>query len=212
VLSDGTWLAAGAVSWEDWPASRRDEAKALRLRIRSHPAGDERIMVGSRRLYAQRSTDQGKTWSRREWTVPECGVPIGFPRGLLLRDGRTLLYQVREQDDEQFRRQGHAWRSPDGGETWGLRPFPAGVYQRTGNEAPFIETKSGRDLALMRDFGGGLGTGYLLEMWSDDAGASWSRPVQLPIWGYPPSCCTCATAASSAATARGESRWGSAPA
>ena len=36
--------------------------------------------------------------------------------------------------------QGHVWRSTDGDVSWALRPFPAGVYQRTGNEAAFIET------------------------------------------------------------------------
>ena len=186
IWPDGTWLAAGACSWEFWPASRREEAEARRLRIRPHPAGDDQIVVGSQRLYAQWSTDRGQTWTRREWVVPECGVLIGLPRGLVLQDGRTLLYPVREQDNDEFRRQGHAWRSTDGGRSWSLRPFPAGVYQRTGNEAAFVETEPGRVLCLMRDFDRKGGTGYLLEMWSDDAGASWSRPVQTPIWGYPP--------------------------
>ncbi|MGH2351448.1 MAG: sialidase family protein [Chloroflexota bacterium] len=186
VVPDGTWLATGALSWEVWPASRRTEAEALRLRVRPHQGGDDQIVVGSRRLFAQHSTDQGNTWSRREWTVPECGVLIGFPRGLLLGDGRTLLYPVREHGHDEFLRQGHAWRSTDAGQTWGLRAFPAGVYQRMGNEAAFIETEPGRVLALMRDMGGGAGEGFLMEMRSDDAGASWSRPVQLPIWGYPP--------------------------
>ena len=186
VLADGTWVAAGAVSWEEWPASRRDEATAEHRRIRPHPGGDHLITVGSQRLYAQRSTDRGKTWYRQEWTVPECGVLIGFPRGLVLSDG-TLLYPVREQDDDQFRRQGHAWRSTDGGRSWALRPFPSGVLQRTGNEAAFIETAPGRVLCLMRDYDSrNGGSGYLLELWSDDAGASWSRPVRTPMWGFPP--------------------------
>ena len=186
VLADGTWLAAGALSWEVWPAARRAEAEALRLRIRPHQGGDDQIVVGSRRLFAQRSADRGRTWARREWTVPECGVLIGFPRGLVLADGRTVLYPVREQDGDEFRRQGHAWRSADGGWTWALRPFPAGVHQRTGNEAAFVETAAGRVLCLMRDNDRRGGTGFLLEMWSDDAGASWSRPVQTAIWGFPP--------------------------
>jgi hypothetical protein len=185
VLPDGTWLAAGAVSWEVWPAARRAEAEKLRLRIRAHQGGDDRIVVGSRRLYAQRSTDQGTTWSRQEWTVPECGVLIGFPRGLVLSDG-TLLYPVREHGHDEYLRQGHAWRSDDGGLTWSLRSFPAGVYQRMGNEAAFIELEPGRVLALMRDMGGGGGEGYLMEMRSYDGGLNWSRPVQIQVWGYPP--------------------------
>jgi len=184
VLPDGARLAAGTVGWEYWSAERRAEAEARRLGVYPHEDPDT-IVVGGHRLFVQRSHDGGVTWERREWTVPECGYIIGFPRGIVLADGRTVLYPLREGDERRFTRQAHVWRSGDAGRTWRLRAFPQDIYQRTGDETALVEVEPGRVLALMRNANTPGGSGSLMSVWSDDAGLTWSRPLQTPIWGYP---------------------------
>ena len=63
VMPDGTYLAAGAVGIESWPATRRDEATALGRQVAPHPNGSpDEIVVSSPRLFVQRSKDGGRTW------------------------------------------------------------------------------------------------------------------------------------------------------
>src|SRR5688500_4218511 len=184
VMPDGAWLATGTVGWEEWPAERGAEAEGRRLGVYPHE-DDSKIVVGAHRLYVQRSTDGGASWQRREWTVPECGYIIGFPRGTLLEDGQTLLYPLREGDEKRYTRQPHIWRSADAGRTWRLRPTPQDIYARTGDEMALVETEPGRILAAMRNANMPGGSGRLMFSWSDDAGLTWSRPLETPMWGYP---------------------------
>jgi hypothetical protein len=180
-LPDGTLVAAGAVGWEAWPAAREEEARRAGRTVALHPAGDRgTIMVGGHRLFVQRSADGGRTWQRHEWEIPGARGVNGFPRATVLGDGTIIAPAYEHDRTEAGRGRNLALRSEDGGVTW--RFLAMGEGQALGNEAALVETAPGRVLALIRL----ADPGYLVECWSDDAGRTWSSPLQTDVWGFPP--------------------------
>jgi hypothetical protein len=177
----GALVAAGAVGWEALPAGRRAEAAGAGLRADPHPSGDpEQIMVTGRRLFTQCSADGGRSWRRLEWVLPPREGMHGFPRTTTLADG-TILAPLYESDRGAGTRGRNALlRSTDGGRSW--RYLLVGEGPPFGNESAFVETRPGQVLVLIRL----AEPGFLIACWSDDAGASWSLPVQTEMWGYPP--------------------------
>ena len=184
-LPTGRRVAVWTGPWQDWPASRRAEAEGLRLGVYPHPQGDDRIVVGNNRIITQHQDERGAAWQRREFIVPEVAYVQGFRSGLLLADGQTLLFWLREGDESRYRRQAHIFRSGDGGNSWRLRAFPQDIYERTGDETFLLEVAPGQVLAMVRNANFPGGSGSLMECWSDDAGLTWSRPLQTAIRGYP---------------------------
>lgn len=185
-LSRGRRVAVWTGNWDDWPASRRQEAEALRRGVYAHPTDSRRIVVGNTSIYVRRQDYRGATWQEREYVVPEAAYIQGFTRaGIALADGRTLLFWLREGDEARYRRQAHVFRSADGGVTWRLRSMPQDIYHRTGDETVLLEVAPGQILAMMRNANTPGGCGNLMESWSDDNGLTWSRPLQTPIRGYP---------------------------
>ena len=184
ILPDGTYLAAGAIGWTAWPASRRAEAEEIGLQIGNHPGGDtDQISVAPNRLFVQRSRDRGSTWDRHEWEVPGSYRLTGFPRAAILADGTFLapLYDI-YPEGQKHRDQNLLLRSIDGGETWTLRLMGHDWLAGWGDEAALLETAPGRVLAMVRQ----NRPAYLLQSWSEDAGNTWSQPLRTGIWGYPP--------------------------
>ena len=90
-MPDGTYLCAGTVGWKAYPAAQQAEVEAEGLFVRPHPNDADAIMVGSNRLFVQRSTDGGNTWERQEWTVPGVEHLTAFPRSAWLGDGTILV-------------------------------------------------------------------------------------------------------------------------
>tara|TARA_Y100000588_G_scaffold177449_1_gene191453 strand:+ start:15129 stop:16205 length:1077 start_codon:yes stop_codon:yes gene_type:complete len=178
VLHDGTFLCVGTVGWEVWKADRKSEAEALGYAARPHPADNTRIVVGGSRLFVQRSTDGGETWSRREWSVPGIKHLTSFPRHAILEDG-TLLVTVYGITPESKR---HNWvlRSTDQGETWRFISMGA-PESADGSESTLLEVSPGRVLCHTRNE-----DGELLERWSDDGGLTWTYPVLTTLLGFPP--------------------------
>ncbi|MCZ6676640.1 MAG: sialidase family protein [Candidatus Poribacteria bacterium] len=179
VMPDGSYLCAGSVGWEVCPAERQADAEAQGLSVHPHPADNAAIIVGGNKLFVQRSTDRGQTWERQEWIVPGVHHITAFPRSAWLADG-TILVPVYGSDAGAHRRT-YVWRSADGGATWRLFPMSTYVPGVDGNETAVLEVSPGRVLAHTR-----TEQGYLLEVWSDDGGRTWSQPLRTPIWGYPP--------------------------
>ena len=193
ILPGGRYLAAGGVGWEVWPASDRAKADEMGLAVFDgpDPATDD-LIVGGYRLHVQWSDDRGRSWQRREWTVPGAVRFLSFPRSAPLADGTVLVpaydlgwYKDRLIDTvnapERPRRDVHATYAIRviAGETCELAEIPGGGF---GNELALVETEPGTVLAHLRDDT----TGYLLESWSHDGGRTWSRALRTEIWGYPP--------------------------
>ena len=193
ILPGGRYLAAGGVGWEVWPASDRAKADEMGLAVYDgpDPATDD-LIVGGYRLYVQWSDDRGRSWQRREWTVPGAVRFLSFPRSAPLADGTVLVpaYDLGWYKDrlietvnapEGARRDVHATYAIRviGGQTCELAEIPGGGF---GNELALVETAPGTVLAHLRDDT----TGYLLESWSHDGGRTWSRALRTEIWGYPP--------------------------
>ena len=193
ILPGGRYLAAGGVGWEVWPASDRAKADEMGLAVFDgpDPATDD-LIVGGYRLYVQWSDDRGRSWQRREWTVPGAVRFLSFPRSAPLADGTVLVpaYDLGWYKDrlietvnapEGPRRDVHATYAIRviGGRTCELAEIPGGGF---GNELALVETAPGTVLAHLRDDT----TGYLLESWSHDGGRTWSRALRTEIWGYPP--------------------------
>jgi hypothetical protein len=171
VQPDGTYLCAGSVGSEYWPEKRRGEAEALGLKIREHPPGAGMISVGGYKLFTARSTDQGKTWSRREWVVPGMAQVSGNRPPTFMEDG-AILYHV-YTTDTRGDRYNYVWRSTDNGDTWRLHPMGTHLLSLYVNETAMVEAAPGHVLALHRVDGR---PSNLLERWSDDGGVTWTDP------------------------------------
>jgi hypothetical protein len=195
VLADGSWFGVGAVGWQAWPAGRRAEAEAEgRFVTPRHPPGSPGLIgVGVNTLYVQRSTDAGRTWTRREVELPRAGWTLGLPRDITLHDG-TLLLPLRQRSNDAKR--GHVLmlrvtpgsRSGAGTSSDRLRvyPIPRDLEGALGSEAAVAEVAPDRVLCLIRADGSRGGGGHLLASWSDDGGRTWTLPVATEIWGRPP--------------------------
>ena len=178
VLPDGSYLCAGSVGWEEWNKNQEDKAESRGLIVYPHPSDPDMIIVGSHRLFVQRSTDKGNTWLRREWEVPGIHHITTFPRHAVLADG-TLLLTVYGSTPEA-RRCNYVLRSTDQGETWRFIHMNA-PESAEGSESAFLEVAPGRILAHTRNE-----AGTLLERWSDDGGQTWTHPLLSSVLGYPP--------------------------
>ena len=182
VMSDGSYLCAGSVGWQIWPAERREEAARLGLNVRPHQVDADSIVVGGHKMFVQRSNDRGKTWTRREWTIPGFG---GFqvhqvPQGGRLADGTILICCTSK--DSAGSSGSFVWRSTDDGKTF--RMIPMGSHAAAGHtsETTFLEVAPGRILALSRT---DLASLDLVQRWSEDKGLTWTYPLQADFWGYP---------------------------
>ena len=139
------------------------------------PLGEGRHHRQCEPLVLQRSKDQGRTWDRREWAAPGFESLIAFSRATQLADGTALVpvYGV----DLQGKALSYVWRSDGGSDAFRLLPIgPHASGVRT-DETCFLEVSPGRVLAHSRNE-----TGYLSEMWSEDAGKTWSHPTLTEIW------------------------------
>ena len=180
VLPDGTWLCAGSKGSEYWPEERRAEAEKLGLGVREHPPGAGMISVGGYKLFVQRSADQGKSWTRREWVLTGASLVAGNRPPTTLEDG-TILYHIYSRDigGDWLN---YVWRSTDGGESWRLHPMGSARSKLYINETGMVEVSPGRVLALSRVE---EEPRYLVERWSDDGGLTWTDPLRTEIWGFP---------------------------
>ena len=173
VMDDGSYVCAGKMGAEVWPVSREEEANRRGLWARAHPQGDARIVVNLPTLFLQRSEDGGRTWRRREWDVPGLRGN-GFSRPTVLRDGAILAPVYGTAADGAPRV--YVWRGVEGGRTWRL--YRVGS---PGGESAFLEVEPGRVLCLSRTDHGESG-GYLVQIWSEDGGITWSETLTTEVW------------------------------
>ncbi len=180
VQPNGDYVCAGAKGAEYWPAERRAEAEDRGLRIREHPPGAGLISVGGDKLFVARSSDKGKTWSRREWVMPGAAQVSGNRPPTIMEDGTILIHIY--TTDVRGDSHNHIWRSTDHGDTWRLHPMGTHLLSVAINETAMVEVTPGTILAHQRVENIPQ---YLVERWSYDGGVTWTDPLQTDIWGYP---------------------------
>ena len=180
VQPDGSYICAGSKGSEYWPVERRAEAEELGLKIREHPEGAAIMSVGGNKLFVARSSDRGKTWSRREWVMPGAAQVSGNRPPTFMEDGTILIHIY--TTDVRGDHYNYVWRSTDLGDTWRLHAMGTHLLQIYVNESAMVEVTPGIILAHQRVENIPQ---YLLERWSYDGGVTWTDPLQTDIWGYP---------------------------
>lgn len=133
---------------------------------------------GPGKTFAHFSEDNGASFTRsiEIQTAPFSGG-YGMRSALQLPDGQIIL----PLSDVPHYRTVFIVTSRDGGESWSA---PVPIAQQNGSEfeePAILRTSSGRIITVLRD----NGTRRLHQVESLDNGASWSKPRQLPIDGYP---------------------------
>lgn len=181
--TDGaTYITIGAHGFEAWDADRLEEARSMHRWVRPLPEQPKHIAVQSPSLVSPRSTDAGKIWKVHEWEVPGVQGIWCFNRGLVLKNGAIIVSVYAIYMDGKERP--YVLRSEDAGRTWRLQNLCARVTAVPANETALCEVSPGKLTALTRADVSRYDN-YLLQMWSEDAGRTWTEPIKTPIWGSP---------------------------
>ena len=169
-----------------WPASMREDLEQEGYHVYNAFTG---TLMTETALECVRSFDDGKTWETQKIDeLPKMARRIDFFRKpLCLKDG-TLLGAGFAHWRPGGRAFSYALRSTDKGETWQFSPIADDSGgTRDFDETHILEFPDGRVLAMMRTYDQpGRTNAYLHQSFSDDGGATWSKPEPTPIWGYPP--------------------------
>ena len=156
------------------------------------------VAVGGNSVFVQRSTDRGRTWDRRDWTVPgmtNLAPHPRYPNRGRLSNGAILvsMNDVSYSEDSAGWRN-FVWRSTDEGRSWSLHPMGTHSTGMKTNETTVIEASPGRVLALQRPE---REPQNLLERWSYDGGRNLvggpahrhmglpCRPYEAAGWTHP---------------------------
>ena len=161
VLSDGSLLLV----WTDYHAGKGwDDSPA--------------------RLSARRSTDGGRTWSRK-WTVVEEEHDTNVMSASLLNLGDELLLVYYDQLPDMPAKGMVARRSGDGGRSWSAAAAitPANGNRHAANNASLRRLADGRILLAAREYVDGVRWPYCLL--SDDGGRTWRAGSHVPDPGLP---------------------------
>lgn len=190
-LSDGTLVRVGVRGWEELTPERVRELEARGIAIRHLKRTDRR--VACYRAIVSISTDGGKTWQTRYLAFPERAKLLhgGPAKAIRLHDDTILcpVYGYRKAGEKEP----CSWvlRSTDKGKTWELVEAAFdGIHGFS--EWAVVEAEPGRVVGLIRTQGmkdvraPAWEQGYLYQVVSEDGGATWSKAVRTPMWGYPP--------------------------
>ncbi len=161
VLSDGSLLLV----WTDYHAGKGwDDSPA--------------------RLSARRSTDGGRTWSRK-WTVVEDEHDTNVMSASLLNLGDELLLVYCDHLPGMPVKGMVARRSGDGGRSWSAAAAitPANGNRHAANNASLRRLADGRILLAAREYVDGVRWPYCLL--SDDGGRTWRAGSHVPDPGLP---------------------------
>ncbi len=198
VMADGAWLDVGAGGMGghfDAPELRsvteRDTWIGRGYHTVDHETDPSLFYLSGRDLHVGISADAGASWQRRSLTVAEGMAVVSGFRGCLLRDG-TILFPVGGTPlVGGGTAVGSGWRqfmarSEDHGRSWNFLPVYEDSSGAFTEELSLLELDDGRILGMARAHRPRDPiTGYLWQLWSEDGGRTWSRPVETRIWGYP---------------------------
>ncbi len=159
--------------------------------------------------YVHRSRDHGETWEESVKIDSSPFISAYSRLNVIELDANTLIFTAgaadpmfspQQWDEPPFQvRNGQGNRlidgeivkepsrvficiSRDGGHTWAETREIAAHPDYYFVEPAMIKLRSGRLLCHMRNC---RQTGQLWQVFSDDAGESWSEPELTPMWGYP---------------------------
>ena len=187
-----------------WPISMAEQLRNDGFLVhmpgsQSRDQGDGQMVFTLTGLVCRTSSNGGQTWDSR----PIDGLPFlakaagSFRETLVTRSGTWIASISASPNPDRkpvtgsLRAGSYAVRSEDRGKTWQLREI---AHDATGgrqfDETSLLELPSGRILAMIRHYeieeDGLRGDDrHLYQSHSDDDGATWSRPVDTGIWGYP---------------------------
>ena len=131
-------------------------------------------------MFVRRSADNGRTWSK-EWPYKSGLLALPSPYGRIISaaDGTLLMgvYGTPRRKRKGANDVSILLRSRDGGKTWGDESLVAIGH----NETAYAFLPGGRLLAAARSE-----SGHVATLFSDDAGRTWSKPVQVTRDGEHP--------------------------
>jgi len=198
-LRDGTILVHTRVCSFMAPTALRDGADQV---IGGPPPGRRERLKRQTGYALLRSTDEGRTWSGpipvNTTPVAEAGlgpyVVGGSGAGHIIElDDGGLLMPLHGTLTREWLAQGgetsrcFVLRSDDGGANWEywatVAYDPASILQWA--ECGMARLGSGRLVCLLRTQARPGRFDNMWLVWSDDDGASWSRPERTALWGYP---------------------------
>jgi len=149
------------------------------------PAGKSRLFVFAARgpidgMHQARSDDDGKTWTPMASNGLVCVMP--FCTILSIEDGKRLLGMTNirrpNETEEDYSNVVAQSTSPDGGLTWSPWRIVLDMPGHKPSEPALIRSPDGKQLlCLMRENNRSYNSWM---MQSDDEGATWSEPKQLP--------------------------------
>ncbi len=124
-----------------------------------------------------RSFDGGRTWEQTPRSLPS---PFAWDATdgpfIVLDDGTVLLAAYGGRDDESSTSEVAVFSTTDAGDTWELRGVAVGPNEMS--EPGIAQLPDGRLVMVTRPEGD--------IAWSDDRGATWSRPVSFGVRLYEP--------------------------
>jgi hypothetical protein len=199
-IADGTILMHTRVCSFVAPSALKDVSEQD---IGGPPPGRPERLKRQTGYALMRSTDQGLTW---KGPIPVNTAPMadsglshyivggsGAGHIIELSDGGLLMPLHGSETREFIAQSGEnirifVLRSDDGGENW---QYWATVAHDASNilqlaEPGMARLESGRLVCLIRATARPGRSDNMWMVYSDDDGASWSRPVRTALWGFPP--------------------------
>ncbi len=127
-----------------------------------------------------KSHDNGENWDAKPLKIP-VGMHIS---PIELSDGSLLSIGWEERFEDKRDKKLCCYKSDDVGKTW-YKTVDFDCPMKDGkpvlNENHVLEISPGNLIALFRKCGD-----FLFQAGSEDYGKTWTKPLQIGIWGYPP--------------------------
>jgi len=181
---DGRLVRPGVQGWVHVDASQEEKLKKEHKVIMKVRPGTIAYLGGA---YFETSTDNGKTWVRKEISMPSniVGLMLYSQRPSTLNTSKGVrLYAVYGLRSGTSKREVYFLRSDDDGKSWKCYPmYPDGLSDSAVGltETAIEEAADGTIVAMMRSDP----SGYLWEATSADGGLTWTKPAKTSIWGFP---------------------------
>jgi len=184
--AQGQIVIPAAHGWRYAPAAQRGALETRGLEVRDVPDGSVAYAEG---CIVRTSTDQGKTFTEQEIETPPQALVMNFydVASMLRYDEKIIMRAVygRPVAHVPFY---EVWllRSEDNGESWEFLTLASDPEKEVGLGETALLKMPGGDLVAMMRSEPVREQKYLYLSRSQDAGKTWSTPVNTGIHGHPP--------------------------